>query len=296
MAKTFFAIMLCNKETHRVRGKKMMKRKQRILSLAFLAIFALSACGNNNTISQENLDYPFYENTPENKKTINLTFFKGIKDVPYLSLDTLKNLLEGAMKDQGDVGYALTKTEDDKLITFTRENGASCSFDFAAGTIRFSDYDLFSALPYAANGLDIDSADDLNAQKQNEYLQRQTAKSFYRPGAEMTLTPKDYDLSLYYQKGQGYLPLTMASDFFFATYMPTLAFNGESVFLFPGSIGTLSDAYYAVPAKEEISNELSAFSYHELCFALDHLYGLKKKHGISDFDTLFHQDGLQAIS
>lgn len=271
-----------------------MKWKQKMLSLAFLAVFALSACGKSEQISQENLDYPFYNNALENKKTINLAFFKGIKDVPYLSLDTLKSLLETSMMDSGDTGYVLTKTEAGKLITFTRENGASCRFDFSAGTITFSDYDLFSSMPCAANGLDLDPSTDLNGQKQNEYLQRQTKKTFYRPGEEMTLTPKDYSISLYYQGGQGYLPLTMASDFFFAVYMPTLAFNGESVFLFPGSIGGLSEAYYAVPTKETVSSELSAFSYHELCLALDHLYGLRKQHGIAHFDTVFRQNGFQS--
>jgi hypothetical protein len=85
----------------------------------------------------------------------------------------------------------------------------------------------------------------------------------------------------------------MASDFFFATFMPVLAFNGEAVFLFVSSLGELSDTYYSVPTKT-VSPELSAFSYHELCFALDHLYGLKKQHGISDFDSVFRQNGFQA--
>jgi len=170
----------------------------------------------------------------------------------------------------------------------------SCSFDFAKGTITFSDYDLFSSLPCAANGLDMDPSSDLNANNQYEYLQRQSRKGFYRPGAKLVLTPKDYDIELYYQKDQGDLPLTMASDFFLATPMPTLAFNGESVFLFPGagSYGDLSDTYYQV-APKALSTELAAFSYHELCLTLDHLYGLKKQHGISDFDTLFSQNGFK---
>jgi hypothetical protein len=270
-----------------------MKRKQRTLSLAFLALFALSACGNREQIPQENRDYPFYLNALANKKTINLAFFKGVKDVPYLSLNGLKNLLESSMKDGGDQSYALAIADLGKTVTLTRENKASCTFDFSAGTISFSDYDLFSALPCASSGLDIDTSDDLDSAKQNIYLQRQSTKGFYRPGAELVLRPKDYDLSLYYQGGEGYLPLTMASDFFFATFMPILAFNGEAVFLFANSLGDLSDTYYSVPTKA-VSPELSAFSYHELCFALDHLYGLKKQHGISDFDTVFRQNGFQA--
>ncbi len=271
-----------------------MKRQPMILSLLFLAALALGACGKSDQISQENLDYPYYESALAEKKTINLSFFKGIKNIPYLSIDTLKTILEGAMKDSGESNYVLSKTISGKTITLSRENKVSCSFDFAKGTITFSDYDLFSSLPCAANGLDMDPSSDLNANNQYEYLQRQSRKGFYRPGAKLVLTPKDYDIELYYQKDQGDLPLTMASDFFLATPMPTLAFNGESVFLFPGagSYGDLSDTYYQV-APKALSTELAAFSYHELCLTLDHLYGLKKQHGISDFDTLFSQNGFK---
>jgi hypothetical protein len=269
-----------------------MKRQQRILSLAFLMAFALSACGSGSQIPQESADYPFYQITLANKTTIKLSFFNGIKDVPYLSIDTLKSVLESSMKDGGESDYVLNKTASGKTITLTRENKARCSFDFSEGTISFSDYDLFSALPSASSGLDLDTSNDLDGAKQNIYLQRQSDKAFYRPGAELVLTPRDYDLAIYYQGGQGYLPLTMASDFFFATFMPVLAFNGTAVFLFANSLGELSDTYYSVPTKA-VSAELSAFSYHELCFALDHLYGLKKQHGIGDFDTLFSQNGFK---
>jgi hypothetical protein len=288
-----FAKILPNQETSEVSRKQTMKRAKSMVSVAFLLALVLSACGKSSQVPQENQDYPFYQSTLANKKTINLTFFKGIKDIPYLSLDTLKSLLESSMAETGDLAYALTKTESGKKITLTRENKATCCFDFAAGTITFSDYDLFSALPCAESGLDLDTDDDLNDANQGEYLQRQKDKDYYRPGNELVLTPKDYGIDLYYQGGKGYLPLTTASDFFFAVYMPTLAFNGQSVFLFPGSMSDLSDVYYQVPTKA-VSSDLAAFAYHELCFTLDHIYGLKKQHGITAFDTVFQQNGFQA--
>jgi hypothetical protein len=269
-----------------------MKHKMWILPVTFLSALALGACGNTGSVPQENAEYPFYLGSLTSKKTISLTFFKGVKDIPYLSLDTLKNVLEASMKESNETAFALSKVAVGETITLTRENKASCRFDFAAGTITFSDFDLFSSLPTAGSGLDIDTSDDLNATKENIYLQRQTAQCFYRPGAELTLTPKDYGIPLYFQGGEGYLPLTTASDFFFAPFTPTLAFNGESAFLFPGSMADLSDVYYAVPT-QKVSAEFAAFSYHELCFALDHLYGLKKQHGIASFDALFHQNGFQ---
>ena len=114
-----------------------MKRKQRILSLVFLAAFALSACGGSDQVAQESGDYPFYQSTLASKSTIKLSFFKGVKDVPYLSVDTLKSVLESSMKDGGDDDYALSETSSGKTITLTRENKASCTFDFSAGTISF---------------------------------------------------------------------------------------------------------------------------------------------------------------
>jgi len=42
------------------------------------------------------------------------------------------------------------------------------------------------------------------------------------------------------------------------------------------------------------SEDLAAFSYHELCFALDYQYGLKDIHGIESFDKLFDETGLKA--
>lgn len=40
---------------------------------------------------------------------------------------------------------------------------------------------------------------------------------------------------------------------------------------------------------------MGKFNYAELCFAFDHLYGLKEVHGIDSFDNLCRQIGYEEI-
>ena len=55
------------------------------------------------------------------------------------------------------------------------------------------------------------------------------------------------------------------------------------------------ESYYSAEATGKISEELALFSYKELCFAFDHLYGLKQQHDIRNFDDLAIATGARDV-
>ena len=106
-------------------------------------------------------------------------------------------------------------------------------------------------------------------------------KIFNRRGNILTMDLGDYQIDIISKDGECYIPLQTMSDVFFSMQYTFYVFNGEKVIgdIYQGTL--LEQAYEAEPA--DMSQEFAAFNYHELCFFLDHFYGLKPEHHIEDF-------------
>lgn len=244
------------------------------------------------TIETEKLPLYLGNASAERTSEIELAFIDGIKDVPYVSLETMEELIHTWVTYYEDgEKYDITFTPQKNVVLLTRENGASASIDFTGETIDFTDYEEFIRVASFKPLIDVINNTGLDENDQ-PYL-FQFGESYERHGDPLTLYPGKYGIDLVRQGDGYYIPLQTVSDFFLTNYSGNVLFNSKTVCVVAGGgINNFEDKYYISDAPKERSEELIDFNYRELCFALDALYGLKDQHKIRDFDSLFMSTGL----
>ena len=229
-----------------------------------------------------------YERTAAKTSEITLYFLNGQTDIPYIDMDTALRLLSMIREIGPDAGFEVTMETEEKQIVFTRENGSHAIIDFEENIIGWDNYNLFITPSYSIQPLDIVSHPGFNADGEPELFNRSSA-SFYRGSDSMGVRLSDFGIELVYQDGMGYIPLQTFSDLFIAYSYTNLAFNGENVFLIlANELGDMMELYYAVEPGPR-SEALARFTYLETCLSLQFNYGLKEKHNIPSFGTLFEQ-------
>ena len=222
-----------------------------------------------------------YDRTAAKTSEITLYFLNGQTDIPYIDMDTALRLLSMIREIGPDAGFEVTMETEEKQIVFTRENGSHAIIDFEENIIGWDNYNLFITPSYSIQPLDIVSHPGFNADGEPELFKRSNA-SFYRGSDSMGVRLSDFGIELVYQDGMGYIPLQTFSDLF-------MAFNGENVFLIlANELGDMMELYYAVEPGPR-SEALARFTYLETCLSLQFNYGLKEKHNIPSFGTLFEQ-------
>ena len=232
-----------------------------------------------------------YDRTAANTSEITLFFMNGQTDIPYIDMDTALRLLNMLAEIGPDAGFKVTMETEGAEIVFTRENGSHAIIDFEENIIGWDNYNLFITPSYAIQPLDIVGHPGFNADGEPELFKRSSA-SFYRGSTSMGVRLSDFGLELVNQDGAGYIPLQTFSDLFLAYSYTSAAFNGESVFLVEArDLADMAELYYAV-APGPRSEALSRFTYLETCLTLQFNYGLKEKHNIPSFGTLFEQTGM----
>ena len=288
-----------------------MKSKCRIAISFILALALLTGCsnipvgvtitepdaaGDNNTLkdSGENEDIsghhsieeknvPFYMEDAEHKEDIDLYYVDG-GTVPYISMDTVFGFLQDLHdKNLYELEY------DGEHAVFTRTGTQlTCDFDFENDTITFFDYDAFlraEAGPIVNVGI---PADGVTAPLYKE-------EEFYsndRYGKVMTFDLSAYDIEIVHEGEGYYVPLQTVSDLILTYDGCFTLYNGEAVFLLPGSLDDeLASIYYSVSGTKD--EGYARFDYNELCLALDSMYGLKEIHNISSFDEFFYECGIR---
>ena len=229
-----------------------------------------------------------YDRTAAKTSEITLYFLNGQTDIPYIDMDTALRLLSMIREIGPDAGFEVTMETEEKQIVFTRENGSHAIIDFEENIIGWDNYNLFITPSYSIQPLDIVSHPGFNADGEPELFKRSNA-SFYRGSDSMGVRLSDFGIELVYQDGMGYIPLQTFSDLFMAYTYTNLAFNGENVFLILAKeLGDMMELYYAVEPGPR-SEALARFTYLETCLSLQFNYGLKEKHNIPSFGTLFEQ-------
>ena len=271
-----------------------------ILMLVSLGVCAVAEETENDDILLMEKDMDFYMGDLEEveKHTI---YFPEDSDVPYLSLrdwaDIMTRLLR-MIADDENYAYRLDFSMDDGVGILTRENGYSASFDPEYDVISFLDYDAFLRPSDDRLLIDILSMDEPRPNKEEKYFHRGEG-SYERYGRTVTMNLADYGIDLFSDGEDCYVPVQTLSDFMLASYYRNIFYNGEAIFLTRyGGLGTadsptaLGERFYSVEARQR-SEAMAEFTYCELCLAMDHLYGLKERHGISSFDELADQTTLK---
>ncbi len=233
--------------------------------------------------SIEEKNVPFYVEDIEHKEDINLYYVDG-SSVPYISMDTVLIFLE---KMQEKELYELEY--DGEHAIFTRKGTKfTCDFDFENDTITFFDFDAFLKE-------DVGPIVNVGIPSQEEAARLFKEKEEYsldRYGKVMAFDLKPYEIAIVHENKGYYAPLQTISDLMLTYNNEFTLYNTEAVFLIPGAIDEdLAQIYYSASGTR--TEEFARFDYNELCFALDHEYGLKEIHNITSFDEFFFECGIR---
>ncbi len=296
-------------------------KKKRFLSCILTAALIpalISGCGSTaenikNIVDSVNIsgkifvqdkEVPIYFGNPEDKDTIHLYFTTEDMSVPYVDMETVKNLLEDVYLNCSAAGsdYSITikvdDDPDDEIVTLYRENGYTMSLDFDNSSMFFYDYDMFFAPPGQETVLSLleqGNGTDTSEEMHDFYSKIITPskQSYNRYGSSLEINASDYHIYFYKEKDNYYIPLQIISDFILAQNYLTLRYNGDALFLSNPMEPTfeMETLYMDVP-KAERSPELIDFTYNELCMVMDNLYGLKSSHSIDKFNDFFEDSDL----
>ena len=276
----------------------MKKLLSMLLALTMLLSLGVPAFAEeSHTITGE--DIPLYTVGEETGEAMKLYFLDGVKDLPYMEISDLCDLLTGLI---GDGIVTFTKDVQGPVVTITRnhegsmDDGCHATFDFDKSEIRFVDYNIFTVKPDASTILDVTSIPFFTSDGKPALIQKVDKGTFDRYGDELVLPLADYDIELIYQpieNGLYLIPLQTLNDFFFAPNGVSFFYNGQCVNL-SAEINPGDELYYAAPTGER-SEALTKYGYDELCMMLDYLYGLKEIHDIDRFAQLFHEVGFDQL-
>ena len=231
--------------------------------------------------SVEEKTLPLYLDGADNKEDLSV-YFVNETGVPYVSIDKLVEVLNEIL--EGDHEYAISK--DDTVVTITRKEGPfTAEFDFDGDTITFLDYDAFMRFENDAIVSFGGISEFTDLFKSVDKLTND------RYGKTMCFDLKSYEIDLVKADDGYYVPLQTISDLFLSYYNRYSLYNGESVIITSSLDKDLDRLYYS--SKPERTEAFAAYDYHELCFALDNLYGLKEIHDIDSFDEYFYELGVR---
>ena len=237
---------------------------------------------------------PFYL---DEEDTMDLVFLDGVTDIPYVKVGTVEqfmekicNIISNSKYQKQD--YDLNVTASGDRVLMTRENGYPMILDFDKDTISFVDYDAFLRTTSEGNIMDFIESNGFDVEGRPAYFQILSSSS-ERYGRALTMDLGAYGLRLIRQGDNYYIPLQTVTDILLTPLGLPVTYNGEGVFITQPA-GELAEVYYSAPTGKR-STPLILYTYKELCFMLDALYGLSDQHGIDSFaEEIQMIEGMQA--
>ena len=220
-------------------------------------------------------------NNGKSTSTVALRYYEDMPHVAYIAVADFQNMLmEGT-------SIRVSKTAVSQY-SLTTSHGKTATVNTAEESMTFDDFVNFVALGVTTTGESGGNDDD------------DDEPSFFR-GEPGPLTPATATLSLNMKKygidlrGDGrmvYVPLSTLSDMYSNLYGNHVMFNGEKIIVtnFEKTPAEIDAAFFKKPyLTEERPQDLAAYSYGELCFAIDHFYG---RPGRNSIDKTIEADGI----
>lgn len=264
-----------------------------------------SAPDSSYTITSVKMPYYLMSATPYTSGEIDVYFVNG-SDVPYLEIEDWLSIQQHPMFTMFTKDTELTASKEGDIVKISRKNGSNLSIYFHTDIMVFDDYNAF----ISAGGkglLDIVIMPRTNTDGTPMYLSYLDS-SVRKYGHEKTMDLGYYDIDLVRDGDRYYIPLQTLSDLFFVPYAKGVMYNGRCIYIYAyaeellrSADGTLTDVGKAVfgengeYATGRISETMAKFNYDELCFAFDHIYGLKEIHHITGFRELVREKGFEDV-
>ena len=284
-----------------------MKTKQSLLLL--LSCFGLSAslasCGNNGpTIRSVAIVTTDDEGKVKRTEDSFHLLFKKDSEIPYVSLDEgfgfLNAIKAARLDDEKNEKYYFHLKEEGETYVATDEAANKVTFDVANQTITYTDFDDFLSLQ------------DNTFKPLNLTGIQPTAKALkfvssnFKKGQAVTIDLKPYaSIDLFTHDGKGYLPLDTFNDLFYNVFEnANLAYNFKDVYWISNEsltvtlfgmamLSPLGEAFYDVPERKTLSEEIINFNLQELSLNFDNLYGLKKNKNLTSFASFVEEKGFK---
>ena len=274
--------------------------------LALMMIISTSVSLAETEYEEDQIDVerkvvPAYFGSMEAETEFTICLLNDVDDLPWITPEDLRELLVlfyGVYNNDQKYELEISTEDNGKVVKLWRENGSFLEFDFNKDEVAFSDYDLFLHDSSESSQMDILSGSGFSETGEPELFSRLTQGSFERAGAVILLSLSDYSISLPFADGTGYIPLQLISDFILSPEFSMCAYYNKKALFFAnqgrfgeaGERTPLGEYYYSAQPCER-SSALAEYGYHELCLALDCLYGLKEIHAIDTFDRIFWEIG-----
>ena len=215
-------------------------------------------------------------------KTVNLRYYNDMPHVAYIAVSDFQNMFMPSKSLQ----VSRTAASQYQLVT---SKGETALVNTADESMTFDDFMSFVSMT-AVNAEDYVDNDVL-------YYVRDTPSKFSPAVASVTFDLKKYGIDL---RGDGqmvYVPLITLADIYSSPESNHVLFNGEKIILtgFEEKPFAIDQAFFLKPYEStERPADLAAYSYGELCFAIDYFYGRPGRNAI---DNIIQEKGLdQALS
>ena len=216
-------------------------------------------------------------------KTVALRYYNDMPHVAYIAVTDFQDMLVPSKS----IRVSRTAASQYTLVT---SKGETAMVNTAEESMTFDDYMSFVSLS-ATNAAGVVEDDD------ELFYVRDKPMEYTPTTASVTFDLKKYGIDL---RGDGqmvYVPLSTLSDIYSDLDGKHVFFNGEKIILtdFEEQPITLDEAFFMKPYDAtERPADLAAYSYGELCFAIDHFYG---RPGRKKIDNVIQEKGLdQALS
>ena len=239
--------------------------------------------------------------TAKEARTRTPLYYVNGSDVPYMKVEDWADLYKIiAIMGFEKADFDITIKKDGDVVYLVRENDFFMGIDFTQDLFYFWDYNAF--IDISGNGLmDVTSSMFKNPDGTSKYV-KELSSTNQRYGDQIMMDLGTYGIDLVQDGDNYYIPLQTLSDIFLAPSLINLLYNGKAIIAIGGGASALAGAggmtdlgklYYDGGGSGKISKEMAEYSYKELCFAMDRLYGLKDQHRIKDFPTLMAQVGYE---
>ena len=262
------------------------------------------------------------KDAPVNEGEITLYFVNG-GDIPYIALSDFMAFLAGLETEAAeweDISYDVLAGENGMFMVSRADNDAKMVVDAGKDSILFTNFDMFVNMPGSSslvNVIDlpqptkltvnekidivmkrIEEGNPMTDEEVKKFMSEEAEASedlftlatmpFNRSGAMLDLDLAAYNLDMIAQDGQCYIPFQTLNDIFIPPFYVTYVFNGQALIGSGWGADFANRMYEAAP--EAMSEEFAAFNFRELCFNLDHFYGLREEHGIGKFVDMLAQN------
>ena len=226
-------------------------------------LFPAAACAE--PISQEDYEtktVDAYLFDKDHKTSVELVFKKDLPEIPYIdAADFLNPFFKTPLREELQEDGAICVYNSEHTMIVDPEEDTICFLDIAG---------------FLWGG--IDPGEDMEAPYMSELVDDEATEK-----VDITFDLKPYDIDLLNIDGKAYIPLATLSDIVSPVYSGAQYLNDELYFVHTSEI--LGPGLYydntAVLEQTERSEAEAKFTYNELCFMMDSIYGLPAKASIS---------------